>query len=578
MNTSEWNGTEPPASCDVLVAGSGIAGAVAAIEAASTGASVVLVSEGRCFSGSSFYPGTWGLGLIGPDGEEDAADLAETIRRIGCGVADSRMVEVLVEGILPGMAWLESLGVELMRPANEESAHEAAFIPCFDTHVRRWRGLRREQLVAALGSAFERLGIRVVEGCRLLDVLETAGTARRITGALIAMPGRCGPTSIREIRCRAVVLVGGGTSGLFARRLTSGDVLGSMQGIALAHGCSLVNMEFMQMMPGLVSPKAGLVFNEKTFRYVDPAAFVSVMEGEHSFDAVSGCAAADLSALLEERSGHGPFTSRLADRAIDLAIDCAGQDGLEIRYRFPEHDVPEFVQTFSTWLEDEHGIRADDPMRIALYAHASNGGIKIDADGATGLPGLFACGEVTGGMHGADRLGGLSSANGIVFGRRAGAAAAAWALGSMDAPRDGKGALESVLAAGMCVDGVLPLDTRQTVGLLAQLRSIMSAYAMVNRTEEGLHRALKELDGIERCVAPAHTCATAGDADGVRVLSLSFAAQVLTACAMLMAMRERRESRGAHFRSDVPYEDPAYAAPQEIRRIGTQLVSRFGML
>lgn len=63
-------------------------------------------------------------------------------------------------------------------------------------------------------------------------------------------------------------------------------------------------------------------------------------------------------------------------------------------------------------------------MRVAMYAHAANGGIKIDKTAYTGVEGLYACGEATGGMHGADRIGGLSSANGIVFGRIAGASAA----------------------------------------------------------------------------------------------------------------------------------------------------------
>lgn len=82
------------------------------------------------------------------------------------------------------------------------------------------------------------------------------------------------------------------------------------------------------------------------------------------------------------------------------------------------------MQTFATWLQDEHGIAPTDEMRVAMYAHAANGGIKIDKTAYTGVEGLYACGEATGGMHGADRIGGLSSANGIVFGRIAGASAA----------------------------------------------------------------------------------------------------------------------------------------------------------
>ena len=65
--------------CDVLVLGSGIAGISAALRAAELGARVILACKGPLFSGSSFYPGTWGLGLIGPENEADKKDLAETI-------------------------------------------------------------------------------------------------------------------------------------------------------------------------------------------------------------------------------------------------------------------------------------------------------------------------------------------------------------------------------------------------------------------------------------------------------------------------------------------------------------------
>ena len=65
---------------------------------------------------------------------------------------------------------------------------------------------------------------------------------------------------------------------------------------------------------------------------------------------------------------------------IDLVIDQAGADGLALHYDFPDKDVPEFVQTFAAWLQDEHGISPTDEMRVAMYAHAANGGIKIDKE------------------------------------------------------------------------------------------------------------------------------------------------------------------------------------------------------
>ena len=75
-------------STDVLVIGSGIAGLCAAIEAAHTGATVAVASAGKTMSGSSFFPGTWGLGLIGPVNEDDEQDLIDTIQTVGGGVAD----------------------------------------------------------------------------------------------------------------------------------------------------------------------------------------------------------------------------------------------------------------------------------------------------------------------------------------------------------------------------------------------------------------------------------------------------------------------------------------------------------
>lgn len=506
-------------STDVLVIGSGIAGLCAGIEAARAGATVAIASAGKTMSGSSFFPGTWGLGLIGPVDEGDEQDLIDTIQTVGGGVADPELVQTFVHGIPQAIQWLEQdLDVELQRPQSAESAQQKQFIPCFDHKTRMWRGLTRKPLEDALTTRIESLGIRLLPRHELIDLVED--TNGRITGTVLYDRAN---EHLVSIAAKATIIAAGGTGGLFERSLTSADVLSSSQAIALAHGASLTNIEFMQMMPGFIEPKRNLVFNEKTWRYV-------------TFDQPVDIADEKLDDLLEQRSGYGPFTSRLVSRAIDLAIDQAGVEGLALHYGFPREDVPEFVQTFATWLQDEHGIAPSDEMRVAMYAHAANGGIKIDKTAYTGVEGLYACGEATGGMHGADRIGGLSSANGIVFGRIAGASAA---LAAQKEP-------ETTLKADIALPqfGIATTDAER---LTHSLKHTMSTYCMINRTEPGLSTAQQELEDLG---AEAKTLSMQDAQDSEIAALARLQSQIQLATEMVKAMRKRNESLGSHYRAN----------------------------
>lgn len=506
-------------STDVLVIGSGIAGLCAAIEAARAGVTVTVASAGKTMSGSSFFPGTWGLGLIGPVNEDDEQDLIDTIQTVGGGVADPDLVQTFVHSIPQAIEWLEQdLGVELQRPQSAESAQQKQFIPCFDHKTRMWRGLTRKPLEDALTTRIESLGIRLLPRHELIDLVEDADG--KIVGATLYDRAN---EHLMSLAAKATIIAAGGTGGLFERSLTSADVLSSSQAIALAHGAPLTNIEFMQMMPGFIEPKRNLVFNEKTWRYVKFDQPVDIADGK-------------LDDLLEQRSGYGPFTSRLDSRAIDLAIDQAGAEGLALHYDFPREDIPEFVQTFATWLQDEHGIAPTDEMRVAMYAHAANGGIRIDKAAYTGVEGLYACGEATGGMHGTDRIGGLSSANGIVFGRIAGASAARAAL---DAPK-----------AGAPMDIALPqygIATTDAKRLTRSLKHTMSTYCMINRTETGLSEALQQLESLQD-KAMALSKPHADDSEIAALARLQ--SQIRLAQEMVKAMRKRTESLGSHYRAD----------------------------
>lgn len=586
---------------DVLVIGGGIAGITAAIEAARAGAATTIACAGPLFGGSSFYPGTWGLGLIGPESEADEADLIATIEDVGCGMADHELVEVFVRGIRPAIAWLEEdLGVPLKRPSSAQSASDKTFIPCFDHKRRLWRGITRQTFEAAAQRTLKTLDVNVLERTELMELARLHEDDGAVCGAVFFDHASA---SLRTSAASSVILAAGGTGGLFERSLTSADVLSSVHAIAMSAGCELVNIEFMQMMPGLVSPVRGIVFNEKTFRYAIPEDVSGILP--HSEDARAD--------LLEARSSHGPFTCRLDDERVDRAIDAAGPSGMPVRFRFPSNNIPEFVQTFSTWMQQSLNIAPTDELRIAMYAHAANGGIRIDRNAWTGVKGLYACGELTGGMHGADRIGGLSSANGLVFGRIAGKAAARHAKqvscadqplnhgctwGGTSSRRDDAEASHARLddvgasacislqrkdaampqarmdeagtsartverplnasceeAPGAALNGLrmsaAPLSAADADRITRDMRHVMGQHAMITRTGDGLSEALADIECLQREVGYHQACrgcvipSDSSIARGVRVAS-----QLALAHAMLRAMLNRRESIGSHLRID----------------------------
>ena len=524
-------------SCDVLVLGSGIAGITAALTAAEAGRSVILACKGKLFSGSSFYPGTWGLGLVGPADESDEADLAATIEAVGCGMADPAMVRAFVAGIHPAIEQVRSMGVKLRRADN---GGQKEYIPCFDHKHRDWNGIEFDSAREIFSRRLKELSVTVLPGCEALELVQTD---RRVCGAVVAQGG-----SLCYLGCKALVLATGGYGGLFKYHLCTADVEGVGQSLALDAGCRLVNMEFMQMMPGYISPAYQTIFNEKTFRFTR----LRCPDGR---PLLNGAA----KELLTQRSTHGPFTSRLPSKAVDLALFRAflkDERGVEATYTEEmRSDPPEFVKTYFDWLRESRGLTMEDPIHIGIFAHAANGGIKTDPNAFTGVPGLFAAGEVTGGMHGADRIGGLSTANGLVFGGKAGRSAAEACAGTPEPPDE---YLFHAASSGNVPE------------VLSTLQEAMFRNAMVIRGEEGLSAALGT---VERLSADLSLCPSAD----VRAIAQTrrLTGRLHTAEAILKAALLRRESRGAHYRADYPEADPAQSSPIIVSQDSGAIRARF---
>lgn len=521
---------------DVLVIGAGLAGIIAAISAAEAGAEVCLVSTGQICSGSSFYPGTWGFGLVGPECSEDEENLVETILQVGGQAADRELVNVFVSEINDSIAYLEQMGVPLKK-ADDPGQRE--FIPCFDHKGRSWHGIVKEEAKPVFLNRLKELGVVLMPHTEITELLQDdrkEGALGRIRGA-VGVTGTNGLQELTEITSRTVILASGGIGGLYQYRLNPGDVTGMGQALALRAGASLINLEFMQMMPGFLKPAYGTVFNEKVFRYTCSPAYRNWTEAERD-------------RLLEIRSGHGPYTSRLESCRVDEAITAEWEqdpEGAWIFYR-PEikENQAEFVKTYFSWLEKEKHLTPDDPVRVGIFAHASNGGIQIDASGFTGVPGLYACGEVTGGMHGADRLGGLSTANGLVFGRRAGSAAAQEAEkeAKNQMPEVGFSSKEKVIKA------------KEAREIRQKLKIRMQKYGMIKRNEK---QCREMLDWLNHMAVKWEQSDDTESSIGDYLETTRLRAERLVAACLMQAILLRKESRGSHHREDYPQTNPAYA-------------------
>ena len=508
--------------CDVFVIGAGIAGVMSAIQASDNGASVIISSSANILSGSSFYPGTWGLGLIGPENKEDEINLAKTIKEVGCNVVDENLVQTFVSNIPKAIQLVKSMNIKL-KEATDKGQKE--FIPCFDYKTREWNGILFDSAKEVFNKKLKAENIKTYPFSEVIEIIKYR---EQVIGVVLINKDK----EFEFIKCKAIVIASGGIGGLFKYRLNTSDITGMGQYLALKSGCKLVNIEFMQMMPGYINPCPKTIFNEKTFKYVD----ILNKEGKDIFEGME-----NKLEKLEERSTHGPFTSRLDSREIDYKIFnefMKDRNGVRVRYKEEiKHQQPEFIKVYFDWLKEKKSLTVDDDINLGIYFHAANGGIKIDKKAQTGVNGLFAAGEVTGGMHGADRIGGLSTANGLVFGTIAGESASTYASNTR------MSSIEEIQFE--------PYEIENAEELTNELQEIMFKAAMIEKNEIGVQSAIKRIDEMQSKLVYKSDFKMKDINKSYRLK-----ANLLLSKCILMAINLRKESRGSHYRSDYKESNP----------------------
>lgn len=522
-------------TCDVLVIGAGAAGLCAALAGREAGARVVVTSVTAPHTGSATaitqVAGAFVAAAAATADPQDTVEshLEDTLEA-GRGLAEPALVWHRVSRIVPFLSQLEAYGVRFTR------AHHGGWLQFHSPGHRYPRTLafgpaKGVSLARVLAEAATRAGAASLSSLVVTDLVKAEG---RVAGALGWDLGR---QRALAISADAVVLASGGAGLCYPRTGLPRPTAGAGFGLAVAAGCTLVDMELVQWYPtALAEPgePAHLVHYDTLLRQ---------------------------GAVFRTASGEDVLASVTRDPERGITRDEMARYIGRARMARPRADSRIFIDVSDCTSLDQHPVlraspyahllreRSGQPGRglwVSPAAHYYLGGVAVDASGATGVPGLFAAGEVAGGCFGANRLEGNALTDCVVGGDEAGRAAVAWARRHDRATlyakawRDSAEALEALHARR---------SGFRVAEAIEELQGALEAGAGLVRTATGLAGARARLARLradcERLAAP----------DGQDVLHLAAFPHVLRAAeAIVLSSVAREESRGAFIRADFPDE------------------------
>ncbi len=529
---------------DVLVIGAGGAGLRAAIEAAGLGVRVAVVSKsllGKAHTVMAEGGMAAALGNVHPKDNWEV-HFGDTMRG-GQQINQYRMAELHAKEAPDRVYELERWGALFDRTPDGRIMQRAFGAHTYNRlcHVGDRTGL---ELIRTLQDRAVHAGIDFFMETTVTRLLKDGD---RVSGAF---GYRRSDGRFMLFRAKAVVLASGGWGRIY--RVTSNSWESTGDGVAMAYdaGAELMDTEFVQFHPtGMVWPpgvrgilvteavrgEGGYLFNSDHNRFM--------LEYDPQKKELSSRDVVARSIYKEVQAGRG---SEHGGAYLDITH--RGSD-------YIKRKLPSMHEQFLTLADVDI---TKEPMEVAPTVHYAMGGVRVEPETeATSVPGLFAAGEAAAGLHGSNRLGGNSLTDLLVFGRRAGLAAAQFALTHAESLKVDEQAI--AIEQQLMLRPLENEGTENPYTIHHELQDIMADYVGIKRDESALKEGLSAIQALQSRAMNISVGGTRAYNPGWHTarddLFMLTVAEAITRTAI-----ERRESRGAHWRIDYPEKDPELGA------------------
>ena len=522
-------------STDVLIIGSGGAGSRAAIEVDDAGLKATIVSKGLSFRSGCTGMAEGGYNAVFKTVDKDdsiEAHIHDTLKG-GSYLNDEKLVNILVNESPKRLIDLENYGALFDRQESGEIDQR----PFGGQTYRRtcYQGDRTgAELLNALKEEIIRRDIECIEEVMITSLITDDDQVIGATGLDLK------DSSLIYFKAKSVILASGGAGQLYP--VTSNTFQKNGDGYAISYraGADLVDMEQIQFHPtGMVAPesKKGVLVTEAVraeggkLINKDGERFMSKYAPEKMELATRDVVARSIyQEIIEgrgtENGGVYLDISHLDDDYIDEKLETM------------------VLQFENVGVDIKHG-----PIEVAPTAHHFMGGVKINTDASTSLKNLFGAGEVCGGVHGANRLGGNALADTQVFGKISGVSASEAAKSTELKTNEEQVQLEAERIQNLIKEGsIKPQEFKENI------KKLMWEKVAIVREEKTLNEALKDLQKMQEDLVNLDV----GDKKQYNtelVTALEVINMVEICILTVKSAILRRESRGAHFRSDFPQTD-----------------------